>query len=243
MLTRHYPYGEIEPFQRPHFGEPVPPSRYRPDIPLWLENVILKAIARDPAQRFETAEEFLLALERGASRPLPRRPRRRWRNAIRCRCGGRLRRYRVVVNLLLLFAGGALAWKHAYCYLTTLEFLHGLQRETVMTEQYILALDQGTTSSRAMVFDRAGNIVSWRKRNFGKSIRTPAGSSTTPRKSGRPRPASPPKRYARRPEQCVDRRDRHHQPARDHHRLGPRDRQAGLQRDRLAGSPHRRFLR
>jgi serine/threonine protein phosphatase PrpC len=69
-LTRHYPYGEIEPFQHPRFGEPVPPSRYRPDVPLWLENVLLKAVARDPADRFETAEEFLLALERGATRPL-----------------------------------------------------------------------------------------------------------------------------------------------------------------------------
>jgi hypothetical protein len=49
----------------------VPPGRYRPDVPLWLENVLLKAVARDPADRFETAEEFLLALERGASRPLP----------------------------------------------------------------------------------------------------------------------------------------------------------------------------
>lgn len=71
MLTRHYPYGAIEPFQHPRFGTPVPPSRYRPDLPLWLENVLLKAVARDPADRFETAEEFLLALERGATRPLP----------------------------------------------------------------------------------------------------------------------------------------------------------------------------
>lgn len=69
-LTRRYPYGEIEPFQRPRFGEPAPVSRYRPDVPQWLENVLLKAVARDPADRFETAEEFLLALERGASRPL-----------------------------------------------------------------------------------------------------------------------------------------------------------------------------
>lgn len=74
MLTRHYPYGEIEPFQRPRFGEPVPPSRYRPDIPQWLENVLLKAVARDRVDRFETAEEFLLALERGASRPLATPP-------------------------------------------------------------------------------------------------------------------------------------------------------------------------
>ena len=70
-LTRKYPYGEIEPFQHPRFADPVPPTRYRPDIPAWLENVLLKAVAREPAARFETAEEFLLALERGAARPLP----------------------------------------------------------------------------------------------------------------------------------------------------------------------------
>jgi protein phosphatase len=48
LLTRHYPYGEIEPFQRPRFGDPVSPTRYRPDIPQWLENILLKAVARDP---------------------------------------------------------------------------------------------------------------------------------------------------------------------------------------------------
>jgi len=75
LLTRKYPYGEVEPFQRPRFGDPVPATRYRPDTPEWLESVLLKACARDPAQRFETAEECLLALERGAHRPLqvPRR--------------------------------------------------------------------------------------------------------------------------------------------------------------------------
>jgi hypothetical protein len=31
---------------------------------------VQKAVARDKRQRFETGEEFLLALERGASRPL-----------------------------------------------------------------------------------------------------------------------------------------------------------------------------
>ncbi len=70
LLTRKYPYGEIEPFQRPRFGETVPPTRYRPDAPEWLESVLLKACAREPKDRFETAEEFLLALERGAHRPL-----------------------------------------------------------------------------------------------------------------------------------------------------------------------------
>ncbi len=70
LLTRKYPYGEIEPFQTPRFGDPVPPARYRPDIPEWLESVMLKAVSREPSERFETAEEFLLALERGAQKPL-----------------------------------------------------------------------------------------------------------------------------------------------------------------------------
>lgn len=77
LLTRHYPYGEIEPFQHPRFGEPIPPTRYRPDLPGWLENILLKACARDPRARFETAEEFLLALERGEHQPIlppPRMP-------------------------------------------------------------------------------------------------------------------------------------------------------------------------
>lgn len=69
-LTRRYPYGEIEAFQTPSFGDPVPPTRYRPDIPVWLESVLLKAVARDPALRFETADELRLALELGEARPL-----------------------------------------------------------------------------------------------------------------------------------------------------------------------------
>lgn len=69
MLTRRYPYGEIEPFQRPRFGDPAPPGRYRPDLPEWLEHVLLKAVSRVPSDRYETAEELLLALERGPANP------------------------------------------------------------------------------------------------------------------------------------------------------------------------------
>lgn len=35
-----------------------------------------------------------------------------------------------------------------------------------MQDQVILALDQGTTSSRAMVFDRNGNVVSVAQKEF-----------------------------------------------------------------------------
>ncbi len=64
LLTRKYPYGEIEPFQNPRFTEPVPPTRYRPDIPQWLENILLKAVAKNPSRRFETAEEWVVSLSK-----------------------------------------------------------------------------------------------------------------------------------------------------------------------------------
>ena len=65
LLTGHYPYGEIEAFQRPRFGVPVSASRYRPDLPEWLAQSLERAVAADPAQRFETAEEWLLAAGTG----------------------------------------------------------------------------------------------------------------------------------------------------------------------------------
>ncbi len=70
-LTGRLPYGEVEPYQTGRYRrDPIAPSRLRPDVPIWLDNIVLKAVARDPVQRFETAEEMLLALDRGASRPL-----------------------------------------------------------------------------------------------------------------------------------------------------------------------------
>jgi serine/threonine protein phosphatase PrpC len=70
-LTGKLPYGEVEPYQTTRFRrDPRPPSRLRPDVPIWLDHVVLKAVALDARQRFETAEELVLALERGASRPL-----------------------------------------------------------------------------------------------------------------------------------------------------------------------------
>lgn len=75
LLTGHYPYGEIEPFQHPRFAQSTPPSRYRPDLPGWLDGSLLRAVASDPQERFETAEEWLLNLENGESQALSLRPR------------------------------------------------------------------------------------------------------------------------------------------------------------------------
>lgn len=76
LLTGHFPYGEVEAFQRPRFGQSVPASRYRPDLPPWLDDQLKRAVAIDPSQRFETAEEWLLALEQGErlSSQAPTRP-------------------------------------------------------------------------------------------------------------------------------------------------------------------------
>ncbi|WP_371368453.1 protein kinase [Pseudomonas sp. QL9] len=104
LLCEHYPYGEVEAFQRPRFGNPTPASRYRPDLPVWLDAWLLRAVASDPAQRFETAEEALLALEQGerqagqTARPRPlleRAPLRTWRA---------IALLSLVLNLLLIVA-------------------------------------------------------------------------------------------------------------------------------------------
>ncbi|UYP32383.1 bifunctional protein-serine/threonine kinase/phosphatase [Pseudomonas sp. Z8(2022)] len=75
LLTGHYPYGEIEAFQHPRFGQPTPASRYRPDLPVWLDEIVNRSVAANPAQRFETAEEWLLALESGERQSLSSHPR------------------------------------------------------------------------------------------------------------------------------------------------------------------------
>lgn len=75
LLTGHYPYGEIEAFQHPRFGNPTPASRYRPDLPSWIDESLSRAISVDPKHRYETAEEWLLALEQGERQSLSSRPR------------------------------------------------------------------------------------------------------------------------------------------------------------------------
>ncbi|HKG55030.1 MAG TPA: serine/threonine-protein kinase, partial [Anaerolineales bacterium] len=45
-----------------HISDPLPlPSLVKPDIPPSIEQVILKALAKDPKDRFSTAEEFVAA--------------------------------------------------------------------------------------------------------------------------------------------------------------------------------------
>ncbi|MGG5870934.1 protein kinase domain-containing protein [Pseudomonas peli] len=75
LLTGHYPYGEIEAFQHPRFGQPAPASRYRPDLPSWVDDSLNRALSAEPKQRYETAEEWLLTLEQAERKSLSSRPR------------------------------------------------------------------------------------------------------------------------------------------------------------------------
>ena len=72
-FTGRYPYGEIEPFSRPRYGAPVPLSRYRPDLPAWLERLLGAAVAVDPAQRPADVLELGMQLESGLAHGEPLR--------------------------------------------------------------------------------------------------------------------------------------------------------------------------
>ena len=90
MFTGAYPYGEIEPFQRPRWGAPAPLQQRRPDLPGWLDLALGRAIAVAQADRPADAIELALELESGAGRPnsvrqrkplLARNPARFWQGA------------------------------------------------------------------------------------------------------------------------------------------------------------------
>jgi serine/threonine-protein kinase len=65
LLTGRPPFDEDDPFEvmTAHARDPVvPPSRHRTDIPEDLERVVLRCLAKDPADRFPDAESLEQAL-------------------------------------------------------------------------------------------------------------------------------------------------------------------------------------
>ena len=63
MFTGHYPYGEVEAFSRPRFAKRTPLEHYRADLPAWLDGLLARATALDPAARPGDAMELAIELE------------------------------------------------------------------------------------------------------------------------------------------------------------------------------------
>ena len=111
---------------------------------------------------------------------------------------------------------------------------------------FVLALDQGTTSSRALVFDHEGAVRAVAQAGIpADSFRTRDGSSTTPTKSGRRNPVCCTRRSRGPASARGHRGHRHHEPARDDRGVGPRDRPADRARPSCGrtGAPRRNATR
>ena len=52
---------------------PIPPSRVDPEIPAWADAIVLKAMAKDPADRYQSAAEMRSRHPAGAVRHAGRR--------------------------------------------------------------------------------------------------------------------------------------------------------------------------
>ena len=94
----HYPYGEIEAFSHPRFGKRVPLSRYRPDLPAWLDAILARATAVDPTERYADAMELAFDLENAlvhGAKTVVRRQSLYERNPVR---------FWQIISLLLLLA-------------------------------------------------------------------------------------------------------------------------------------------
>ncbi len=76
-FTGAFPYGNLDATSGPRRERPIPLSDLRPDLPAWLEAVLRRAVAADPAERFGDMNEFALEMETGPARAPagPPRPR------------------------------------------------------------------------------------------------------------------------------------------------------------------------
>ncbi len=68
MLTGKAPFAGKDGFVRRFTEAPPLPSLLRKDTPPWLDAVVTTALARDPAERFPTAVEFVRALNANSAR-------------------------------------------------------------------------------------------------------------------------------------------------------------------------------
>jgi serine/threonine protein kinase len=62
-LTRAFPFGEVERFQTPRFHSAKRPTALNPNLPPWLEAVLLRALSPHPERRYQNYSEMLFDLE------------------------------------------------------------------------------------------------------------------------------------------------------------------------------------
>jgi serine/threonine protein kinase len=67
-FTGEFPYSNPDAVSPPRRDRPKDLSTLRPDLPAWLAAALARAVAVDPAKRFEDMIEFALVLEAGPAR-------------------------------------------------------------------------------------------------------------------------------------------------------------------------------
>ena len=67
-FASEFPYGNVDATSPPRRDRPAPLSALRPDLPAWVQAVLGRAIAADPAERFRDMSEFAIEMEAGPSR-------------------------------------------------------------------------------------------------------------------------------------------------------------------------------
>jgi serine/threonine protein phosphatase PrpC len=76
-FTGQYPYGNLDATSPPRRDRPMDFSALRPDLPAWVQAALSRAIAADPAKRYQDMTEFAFEMEAGPARAptVIRRPR------------------------------------------------------------------------------------------------------------------------------------------------------------------------
>ena len=88
LATGERPFGfpqTVRGLRRRLWRDPVPPRAHVPDLPPWLQEVILGCLETDPAQRWQTAAQVALLLRHPEQVPLGPRAGKRRRDGLRAR--------------------------------------------------------------------------------------------------------------------------------------------------------------
>jgi len=76
LITRRHPFsGQTEEFFAAHLEQTPPvPRDLNDQIPRWLNDVVMRALEKDPARRFQNARDFLIAISQNDAPQVAERP-------------------------------------------------------------------------------------------------------------------------------------------------------------------------